>query len=117
MTRKTTDLKSDRVGDSLWLEWDGEGFTEDVNNSIFFTLGHVSLDEDVVRRALASAIQRDGIVDSLGDGFKIIDLSEAIHSWAGHIDSDIIMNICDQDGYTSHGDLISEVSEITLVKF
>lgn len=115
--RKITNLKSDRVGDLLWMEWDGEGFLDNFDNSVFFTLGHISLDEDVVRRALASAIQRDGIVDSLGDGFKIIDLSEAIYSWAGHIDSDIIMNICNEDGYTDYGDLVTEVSPITLVKF
>lgn len=63
-----------RRGDALWIEWEGEEFpSEDGDPIIFYTLGFVSLDDEVVREGLASRIQRDGIVDSLSEARKLID--------------------------------------------
>ncbi len=67
-------MKSDRPGDFLWQEWEGSGYDPRVECSvIYYTFDHIDLDNDLVRRALASALQRDGVAISLGDGFNLID--------------------------------------------
>ncbi len=41
------------------------------------------MDNDLVSRALASAIQRDGVADSLGDSFKLIENCQITRGWCG----------------------------------
>ncbi len=84
---------------------------------VFYTVDHVTLDEDVVLRALASCLQRDGIADSLLDGFNMLSKASVTYAYAGTTDSDSELSICDLDGYTEYGDLVAEIKKITLVDF
>ena len=53
-------MKDKRTGECLWFEWSGDGFAVSRPSSIiFFTYDHVDLEIDLIRRALASALQRD----------------------------------------------------------
>ena len=111
-------MKDSRVGESLWSEWEGAGYENTLlSGTTFYTIDHISLDNDLVRRALASTIQRDGISDSLADGFRILENAVITQSWAGYIDSDYEMNMCDETGVTSYGDLVDEVIPVTMVEF
>lgn len=111
-------MKDSRVGQSLWEEWCGLGYDEFHSNSmVFYTVDHVTLDEDVVLRALASCLQRDGIADSLLDGFNMLSKASVTYAYAGTTDSDSELSICDLDGYTEYGDLVEEIKKITLVDF
>jgi hypothetical protein len=111
-------MKDSRVGQSLWEEWYGLGYDEFRPNSmVFYTIDHVSLDEDVVLRALASCLQRDGIADSLLDGFNLLSKASVTHTYAGVTDTDSELSICDSDGYTEYGDLVEEIKRVTLVDF
>ena len=67
-------MKDSRKGECLWSEWSGEGYrTYDSSTIVFYTEDHVDVEHEVVKRALASALQRDGVVHSLGDAFKKIE--------------------------------------------
>ncbi len=113
-------MKDSRIGESLWEEWLGSGylnFSEDSETFIFYTKDHVSMENDLVRRALASAIQRDGITDSLSESFKKLEGSRSTFGWAGNSDFDLELMSCDELGYTDLGDSLTEVSPITWVEF
>lgn len=109
-------MKNDRAGESLWFEWDGSEYETEFDQ-VFYTVDHVSLDNELVRRALASTLQRDGVSDSLGDGFKLIENSKVTFGFSGYIDKGLEMYPCDESGYTDHGDLVDEIINITLVEF
>lgn len=110
-------MKDSRAGESLWSQW--QGGTHHAQNTeavIFFTEEHVDIYNEVVRRALASSLQRDGLVDSLGLGFKTLDgKSNSQHAYMGYVDGDIEPTFCDVNGMTLLGDLVEEVIPITLV--
>ena len=68
-------MKDSRVGELLWKEWTGEGYEPLHEYSVtFFTEDHIDLENDLIRRALASALQRDGVSVSLGNGLSILIL-------------------------------------------
>jgi len=108
------DMKDSRIGESLWMEWTGDGLDGDELN--FYTESHVDLENDLVRRALASSLQRDGIAVSLGEGYKYAESADPVFAHAGYIDGDRDMTICDEYGTTESGDFTNDVREITLVK-
>ena len=111
-------MKDSRIGQSLWQEWYGFGYdAENPDSLIFYTVDHVSLDEDIVLRALASCLQRDGVADSLGDGFKLATNGLVTTGYAGFLDDGLELNVCDVDGFTSYGDSVDETQEITWVEF
>lgn len=115
-----TQMKDSRLGESLWEEWLGSGYLNFLNESesfVFYTKGVVSLENDLVRRALASAIQRDGITDSLSESFKTLEHSKVSYGWAGVTDLDIELVFCDESGYTNLGDNVAEILPITWVEF
>lgn len=110
-------MKDSRIGESLWLEWLGDDygfFTDDVVP--FYTIGHIDLENEIVKRALASALQRDGIAVSLGDGYKLLDEVIPMLGYAGVVDGDTEMTICAQDGETRNGDIVDEVYQVTWVE-
>jgi hypothetical protein len=111
-------MKDSRQGESLWMEWDGLGY-ESIRQSenIFYTVGHVSLDEEVVLRALASCVQRDGIADSLAESFRFISVGEVNYGCAGYVDGDLHLVECDDSGYTAEGEEVDEVFYVTWVEF
>lgn len=110
---------NDRVGDHLWHEWDGELYQRAEECSVvYYTLGHIDLSVDVVRRGLASAVQRDGVLDSLGVAFSGIESARVEHGWCGLEDEDSMELVaCDEHGETFYGDLLENVQEITFVEF
>lgn len=104
-----------RTGECLWSEWTGEGLYSQSEEPTFYTQGHVDVENELVRRALASALQRDGVVHSLGDGFKSIDGAQVIHGTAGFVDGDTDYCVCNSDGETREGDVVDEIVEVTWV--
>jgi hypothetical protein len=106
-----------RTGECLWSEWTGEGLSAQSEEPSFFTQGHIDVENEIVRRALASSLQRDGIVHSLGGGFKSIESAEVIHGYAGTVDGDTDFCACDSSGETRAGDVVDEVLEVTWVVF
>ena len=67
-------MKDSRIGETLWSEWDGANYQPlEQNSMVFYTEEHVDLSNDLIRRALASTIQRDGHTDSLSQAFLTLD--------------------------------------------
>ena len=110
-------MRDSRAGECLWREWTGEGY--DVTKSealVFYTNEHVDLDHDIVRRALASALQRDGSAVSLGNGFGAIESSTNSYGYAGEVEGDIDYTVCDESGETAYGDYVETIIPITWVE-
>lgn len=110
-----------RKGELLWKEWTGNDYKHihsSESSVVFFTEDHVDVDIDVIKRALASAIQRDGIASSLGDSFRLIDGASTVyeHGYAGEVDGDIEMTVCNDRGETQSGDEVDIKLSITWVE-
>lgn len=111
-------MKDIRHGEHLWLSWEGEGYFSDTHSElIFFTEGAVDMDNEIVRRALASVLQRDGICDSLSDGFKLLEGSSTLGGFAGFLPGETEYTVCDEEGYTEYGDKVEKVLDMTWVEF
>jgi len=109
-------MKDHRHGDQLWEEWTGNGYEKLLDGIVYFTHPHVSLDEDVVKRALASALQRDGVADSLGIGFKMVEFATISYQWSGYVSEEMQMSFCDESGETFYGDSVEVVFPTTFVE-
>jgi hypothetical protein len=110
-------MKDSRVGECLWSEWTGVGQEPTkLESMFFFTVEHVDLEHDVVRRALASALQRDGSVVSLGHGYGAVEGATTTCEYAGYVDGDNELTICNSNGETYYGDVVDEIIPITLVE-
>lgn len=110
--------KDSRIGESLWQEWTGDGYEPFHGNSaiVFFTETHVDVEHEVVRRALASALQRDGSVSSLGHAFAALESAIVTHGHAGEIEGSRDLTLCDEQGETREGECVDEVLAITWVE-
>jgi hypothetical protein len=110
-------VKDSRVGELLWKEWTGSGYEPLHEDSVtFFTEDHVDLENELIRRALASALQRDGVSVSLGNGFKYLDSAVINYGYAGEVDSDTDFTACDEDGETREGEIVDHTLPITWVE-
>jgi hypothetical protein len=110
-------MKDSRVGQLLWSTWEGNGYTANIHNSIvYFTEDHVDVEHEVVKRALASCIQRDGVVFSLSQGFQAIDRAVVTQAWAGFLDGDVYFELCDESGLTSDEVQLQNVIAVTIVE-
>lgn len=110
-------MRDKRTGECLWFEWSGDGFAVSRPSSIiFFTYDHVDLDIDLIRRALASSLQRDGVVVSLGDGYKAVERGHISYGYAGEIDGEIYPTVCNEQGATEYGDLVEKPKAVTWVE-
>jgi hypothetical protein len=110
-------MRDSRAGETLWTEWTGEGFEPvSATSIVFFTDEHVDLENDVVRRALASALQRDGSAVTLGEGFSAAERGVVTFGYAGTVDGSTELYYCDEDGETEHGDTVEDMSSITWVE-
>jgi hypothetical protein len=112
-------MKDSRIGETLWSEWCGNDAPFSNSEAfIFYTEEHVDVQHDVVKRALASCIQRDGLVDSLGQAFSCIEGERSVtHGYAGYVDGDNELTFCDSDSMTATGDKVVNLLPITLVEF
>jgi hypothetical protein len=110
-------MKDSRIGQSLWSIWEGSGYTANIHNSIiYYTIDHVDVEHDLVKRALASSIQRDGIVFSLSQGFQAIDGAVVTQSWVGSLDGEIYLELCDEFGKTFDEVKLQDVTAVTIVE-
>ena len=110
-------MRDSRIGECLWREWLGTGYSSSKTSPIiFFTEEHVSLEHDVVSRALASALQRDGTVVSLGEGYRAVESGNIITGFAGYVDGDDELTVCDEYGETFYGDFVESIIAITWVE-
>lgn len=105
------------MGELLWKEWTGEGYEPLHEYSVtFFTEDHIDLENELIRRALASALQRDGVAVTLGKGFQYLELSLANYGYAGEVDGDNELTACDEEGETHEGDVVDSITPITWVE-
>ena len=105
------------MGELLWKEWTGEGYEPLHEYSVtFFTEDHIDLENELIRRALASALQRDGVAVTLGKGFQYLESSLANYGYAGEVDGDNELTACDEEGETREGDVVDSVTPITWVE-
>jgi hypothetical protein len=110
-------MRDSRPGQALWMEWTGNGYEPATSPSfIFFTETHVDVENEVVRRALASAIQREGLVFSLGNGYGSIDNAHVVYGYCGYVEGERELSFCDEEGETEHGDVVEIVSPCTWVE-
>lgn len=110
-------MKDARPGDFLWEEWDGFGYDSQVDYSVvYYTFDHIDLENDLIRRALASALQRDGVAISLGDGFNLIDKCSPNYGWTGIIKDEENYVVCDQNGETEYGEVVESILPATWVE-
>jgi hypothetical protein len=110
-------MRDKRTGECLWFEWSGAGFAVSRPSSIiFYTYDHVDLDIDLIRRALASALQRDGIVVSLGEGYKAVERAHISYGYAGEIDEEIYPTVCNNHGNTEYGEIVKTPKAVTWVE-
>jgi hypothetical protein len=108
-------MKDSRIGESLWFLWDLEESRD--GSLLFYTEDHVNLEHEIVRKALASTLQREGISYSLGEAFKLIDRAEIIHGYSGvHPVGEEPGHPCDENGETENGYILYSVVETTWVK-
>jgi len=111
-------MRDSRIGESLWTEWSGYGYLQNIDNSIVFsTVDHVDLDNEIVRRALASSLQREGIAHSLGEGYRMVDTAVISHGFAGHVDESLEYYVSDELGLTYTGDTVDRALPVTWVEF
>lgn len=108
-------MKNDRLGDWLWEEWDGTGLESD-SDLVYITSGWIDINNEIVRRALASCLQRDGVAESLSDGFRLIENSSIIKTYAGYNESEKYLTLCNDTGESDLGDMLDDISEITLIE-
>lgn len=110
-------MKDERLGDWLWEEWDGDGYNTFYEDSIVYvTYDSVDMGEEIVRRALASCMQRDGVSDSLSDSFRMIETSSTSSGFVGFIEGEKYPVVTDENGYTEDGELATNVSMATWVE-
>lgn len=105
-----------RLGEELWMEWDGKGFESEAD-LIYYTYTHVDTNNPVVQRALACALQRDGVVLSISDGFKVQDGSRTTRGYVGKdLEDETVECVCEQDGTTELGDSLESAVETTFIE-
>ena len=110
-------VRDSRIGECLWSEWDGEAFSSSIDDSVvFYTSEHVDLEHEVVRRALASALQRDGSATTLGEGYRVVEDAVITHGWAGTVDGAREFHVCDSEGQTLYGDQVDDLTPMTWVE-
>ena len=111
-------MKDSRKGESLWFIWEGEGFNHALgdDSTVFYTEDHIDVEIELVKRALASGIQRYGLVDSLSQGFRAIDTGVVTTGYCGYVDGDNELTICDEYGVTEYHDTVETATPTTFVE-
>lgn len=116
-SRYNESMRDSRIGECLWREWTGDDYSPAKASSlIFFTDEHVDINNEVVRRALASALQRDGSVVSLGNGYTAVEHATTTQGYSGEVDGAIDLTVCDENGETRDGDIVDKIVPTTWVE-
>jgi hypothetical protein len=82
---------------------------------VVYTDGHVDVENDVVLRALASLLQREGVVDSLAGGYALAATGTVVMGWSGVVVDERMPSVCDLSGETEHGDEVQVAVPTTWV--
>ena len=107
-------MKDRRPGEQLWGEWDGHGYIAAVHGALVYcTDEHVDMENEVVQRALASSLQRDGVATGLGEGYRLQSGAVVVLGYAGTVDGDDLRTVCDENGETRLGDTVDAVQAVT----
>lgn len=110
-------MRKTQTGESLWIEWDGTEIPGlDLDHTIFFTYGSVDLENEIVARALAVAIQRTGEAESLAEAFRLVERATSLQGHAGYLEDDREISACSEDGETEDGDLVPQPEAVTWVE-
>lgn len=110
-------MKFSRLGEGLWSEWDGYDYPAESSDSIiYYTLGHPDTDHEVVKRALASAIQRDGTADTIGQAYQAIDSANIVQGKAAYADGDYELTYWDPDISMYSEEEMSDPVDVTIVE-
>ena len=87
-----------------------------LGSHFYYTFDHIDLENDLVRRALASALQKDGVAISLGDGFSLIEKALPNHGWAGLLKDEQEYVVCNQEGETEYGEFVDSIIPTTWIE-
>lgn len=110
-------MKDSRIGESLWAIWDGLGYTPAFPDSVtYYTTEHVDVEHELIRKALASSIQRDGLTYSLYEAFQAIDSGVVSQGWFGTAEGELHEEICSEVGETIDGTVLTTKSPATFVE-
>lgn len=74
-----------------WIIWEGDGFPRSLHSDsvVLFTDTWIDLAEDSTARAnLARQLQREGVAESLGDGYRLIEESTEVQGGYYYEDGD-----------------------------
>lgn len=110
-------MKDPRLGEALWEEWEGEYYQkQSPSNNVYYTIEHIDITNEVIRKALAYALQRDGVAASLAEGFRFLEESTSSHVYIGQLDDEYLV-ICSPDGVTKYGDKVENIKQATFIEF
>lgn len=112
-------MNDSRPGEALWFPWDGEEYEQQLLDPyIYQTEGHVDLENEVVRKALASTLQRDGIAFSLGAAYGLVDQSVHTLTYGGAVDGDHVRTVVNYEtGLSIYSQEPTEdIIELTIVE-
>lgn len=105
------------IGESLWQNWDGEGYElADPDGVVYYVHEHVDTANPYVQQALARHIHRDGVADSLGDAFRLLETSSAQQGYAGGLEGERHLNVCEHTGTTALGETVEAILPVTWVE-
>lgn len=110
-------MQYNRSGENLWLEWSGYDLpTESEESIIYYTLEWVDVDDETVRRALASALQRSGAVEGLGHAFRSLETAHVTQAYGAHLGGEREWSFYDQEWTPRPDPEVEDFTAITWVE-
>jgi len=105
-----------RIGQDLWHEWDGNSFSDLTDPVAYYTDSWISLDNEIVARALAYAMQRSDVTDSVKEGLDIIDTADIQIGFLYHKaeDEEILWHTWE---FFDHVEDAEDIQQVTMVEF
>ncbi len=79
------------VAAPVWFIWEGEEFPRSTHSDsvVFYLSEHIYLeDDDVAKRSLATAILQEGVSESIGESYRLIDSANVIRAGYCYEDGD-----------------------------
>jgi hypothetical protein len=101
----------------MWGEWDGDGYEPTVEGvTVYITSEHPDIHHPLVSRALASALQRDGLTRGLGHGMRVVQDGVTVQGFVGNVLDETTLTLCNHAGVTPLGDILENVVPMTWVE-
>ncbi len=89
------------ISEPVWLIWEGDNFPREIHSDsvVFYINEHLYLDDDdVAKRSLAKALLREGISESNGHSYKLIETGNVTRAGYRYEDGDDVFPIFCDDG-------------------